>query len=109
MFEQREVSLRWAEGRQLAEQRGGHVLAGGRLEVMCWQCRFMQAASALTDSNQRQRIHVAIARSGGCRRQGDAGKRNPGGGRICLEQWERWVEAVVVWLIVLVLVLVVTM
>lgn len=37
------------------------MLAGGRLEVMRWQCRFMQAWSTLTDFKQRQRIHVAIA------------------------------------------------
>jgi hypothetical protein len=45
----------------LEEVEGGHVLAGGRLEVMRWQCRFMQAWSTLTDFNQRQRIHVAVA------------------------------------------------
>jgi hypothetical protein len=28
---------------QLEEVEGGHVLAGGRLEVMRWQCRFMHA------------------------------------------------------------------
>lgn len=45
----------------MEEVGGGHVLAGGRLEVMRWQCRFMQAWSTLTDFNQRLRIHVAIA------------------------------------------------
>jgi hypothetical protein len=38
----------------LEEVEGGHVLACARLEVMRWQCRFMQATSTLTDFNQRQ-------------------------------------------------------
>ena len=37
------VSLVRAESKQLEDVEGGHVLAGGRLEMMRWQCRFMHA------------------------------------------------------------------
>jgi hypothetical protein len=35
------------------------VLADGRLEVMRWQCRFMQVKDHLPTRRQRQQLHVA--------------------------------------------------
>jgi hypothetical protein len=55
---------------QLEEAEGGHVLSGGRLEVMRWQCRFMQPTSTLTDFNQRRQITVKCALGRLLRRQG---------------------------------------
>jgi hypothetical protein len=81
----RRVTVSEAKGRgegAIGRGRGRHVLAGGRLEVMRWQCRFMQARKRtyrLCSAAGDARRNCALGRE--VRRRSDVGGTGGGGSR----------------------------